>query len=66
MRNSPALPLEGLAGLGLLESHCAILKAVHLMVWHIAVIPLSGLAGYLIGRLVQGLGTKRRLTEFMQ
>jgi hypothetical protein len=58
--------LAGLAGLGMLELHCPILKAMHLMVWHIAVIPLSGLAGYLAGRLVQDLGTKRRLTEFMQ
>jgi hypothetical protein len=39
---------------------------MHLMVWHIAVIPLSGLAGYLAGRLAQDLGRKRRLAEFMQ
>jgi hypothetical protein len=58
--------LAGLAGLGMLELHCPILKAMHLMVWHIAVIPLSGLAGYLAGRLAQDLGRKRRLAEFMQ
>lgn len=58
--------LAGLAGLGMLELHCPILKAMHLMVWHTAVIPLSGLAGYLAGRLAQALGTKRRLAEFMQ
>jgi len=58
--------LAGLAGLGMLELHCPILKAMHLMVWHTAVIPLSGLAGYLAGRIAQGLGTKRRLAEFMQ
>ncbi|MBZ5617541.1 MAG: DUF1109 domain-containing protein [Acidobacteriia bacterium] len=45
--------LAGLAGFGMLELHCPILKAMHLMVWHIAVIPLSGLAGYLVGRLVR-------------
>jgi hypothetical protein len=58
--------LAGLAGLGLLELHCPILKAMHLMVWHIAVVPLSGLAGYLVGRLVQDFGVKRKLAEFIQ
>lgn len=58
--------LAGLAGFGMLELHCPILKAMHLMVWHIAVIPLSALAGYLVGRLVQALGVKRRAAEFMQ
>lgn len=43
--------LAGLAGFGMLELHCPILKAMHLMVWHTAVIPLSGLAGYLAGRM---------------
>ena len=43
--------LAGLGGLGMLELHCPILKAMHLMVWHTAVIPLSGLAGYLAGRI---------------
>jgi hypothetical protein len=58
--------LAGLAGLGMLESHCPVLKAMHLMVWHIAVVPLSGLAGYLVGRAAQALGAKRRLAEFIQ
>ena len=58
--------LAGLTGFGMLELHCPILKAMHLMVWHIAVIPVSGLAGYLAGWLAQGLGTKRRAAEFMQ
>jgi hypothetical protein len=43
--------LAGLAGFGMLELHCPILKAMHLMVWHIAVIPLNGLTGYLAGHL---------------
>jgi hypothetical protein len=58
--------ISGLAELGMLELHCPILTAMHLMVWHIAVIPLSGPAGYLAGRPAQDLGTKRRLAEFMQ
>ncbi len=58
--------LAGLTGLGMLELHCPILKAMHLMFWHTAVIPLSGLAGYLIGRWAQDLGTKRKEAEFIQ
>jgi len=58
--------LAGLAGLAMLELHCPILKAMHLMVWHTAVIPLSALVGYLIGRWAQDLGVKRKAAEFMQ
>jgi hypothetical protein len=58
--------LAGLAGLAMLELHCPILKAMHLMVWHTAVIPVSALAGYGIGRLAQDLGTKRKDAEFIQ
>jgi hypothetical protein len=58
--------LSGLTGLGMLELHCPILKAMHLMIWHTAVIPFSGLAGYLAGKWAQDLGTKRKEAEFMQ
>jgi len=58
--------LAGMAGFGMLEMHCPILKSMHLMVWHIAVIPLSGLAGYVVGRRIQDLGAKRKLAEFIQ
>jgi hypothetical protein len=58
--------LAGLAGFGVLEMHCPILKAMHLMVWHIAIIPLSSLAGCLAVRSAQALGAKRKLAEFMQ
>jgi len=58
--------LAGLAGFAFLELHCPIQKAAHLMVWHTAVIALSGLAGFRIGRFAQDLGTKRRAAEFMQ
>ena len=37
--------LAGLAGLTMLELHCANFNAMHIMVWHTAVIPLCGLAG---------------------
>ena len=42
--------LAGLAGVTMLELHCANFEAPHVMVWHTAVIPLSALAGALVGR----------------
>jgi len=45
--------LAGLAGVLMLELHCPILEAPHAMVWHVAVIPLSGLAGAAAGRFVR-------------
>jgi hypothetical protein len=41
--------LAGLAGIGALELHCPNLKGTHVMVWHLGVVVLSGLAGLLIG-----------------
>ncbi len=43
--------LAGLAGLTMLELHCPNFEALHVMVWHTAVIPISGLAGALLGWL---------------
>jgi hypothetical protein len=43
--------LAGLTGIGVLELHCANFKAPHVMVWHVAVIPLSGLAGAMIAEV---------------
>ena len=43
--------LAGLSGLGMLELHCQNLKAIHVIVWHVAVVVLSALLGYLIGRI---------------
>jgi hypothetical protein len=40
--------LAGLAGLGMLELHCQNFQAAHVLVWHIAVVPLSGAAGALV------------------
>jgi len=48
--------LAGLAGLTVLELHCANLRAIHVMVWHVAVVLLSGVAGYFIGRFWPGRG----------
>lgn len=41
--------LAGLAGLGVLELHCANFQAMHVLVWHTAVVPLSGAVGALVG-----------------
>jgi hypothetical protein len=40
--------LAGLAGVGVLELHCANFQATHVLVWHTAVVPLSGAAGALV------------------
>jgi len=40
--------LAGLAGVGVLELHCANFEATHVLVWHTAVVPLSGAAGALV------------------
>lgn len=42
--------LAGLAGLTMLEFHCPNFQAMHVMVWHTAVVPVSGLAGVLLAR----------------
>jgi len=41
--------LAGLAGLGMLELHCQNFQAAHVLVWHIAVVPLGAAAGALVG-----------------
>jgi hypothetical protein len=37
--------LAGLAGLSMLELHCQNFQAAHVLVWHIAVLPVSAAAG---------------------
>jgi hypothetical protein len=39
--------LGGLAGVGVLELHCPNFEAAHILVWHTAVVPLSGALGAL-------------------
>jgi len=51
--------LAGLTGLGMLELHCPNLKAIHVMVWHVAVVMVSGAAGFAIGWLADSLRRKR-------
>ncbi len=40
--------LAGLAGVTMLELHCANFETLHVMLWHTAVMPLSGAAGALL------------------
>lgn len=43
--------LAGLAGVAMLELHCPNFSAPHIMLWHTAVIPVSGLLGMGLGFL---------------
>jgi hypothetical protein len=40
--------LAGLAGVTMLELHCANFQALHVLLWHTAVMPISGAAGALV------------------
>ena len=51
--------LSGLTGLAMLELHCSNLKAIHVIVWHIAVVIVSGILGFSIGWAV---GRLRRIS----
>ncbi|MGA2722495.1 MAG: NrsF family protein [Bryobacteraceae bacterium] len=42
--------LAGLAGVAMLELHCANFEAPHVMLWHTAVMPLCAAAGALLAR----------------
>jgi hypothetical protein len=41
--------LAGLCGVTMLEFHCANFQALHVLVWHTAVVPASAAAGALVG-----------------
>lgn len=45
--------LAGLAGVGVLELHCPNFGAAHILVWHTAVVPVSGAAGAIVGWIAQ-------------
>jgi hypothetical protein len=45
--------LGGLAGVALLELHCPNFEAPHVLLWHTAVVPLSAVAGALLGWAVR-------------
>ena len=51
--------LAGLAGLTMLELHCPIFEAPHVLVWHIAVLPVCGVAGALVARRQGRLATNK-------
>lgn len=53
--------LGGLAGLTMLEIHCTNFEAPHLMVWHIAVLPVSGALGALAAFAAQAYRSRRRV-----
>jgi hypothetical protein len=54
--------IAGLAGLAMLELHCPNLRLLHIAVWHLAVPPVSALAGWAI----YFFGSKRKAAELMQ
>jgi hypothetical protein len=45
--------LAGLCGVTMLELHCPNFLALHVLVWHTAVVPLSAAAGALVGWVVR-------------
>jgi len=51
--------LAGLAGTGMLELHCPNFEAPHVMVWHTAVLLLSGAAGGLLVWVSRSTGRKK-------
>ena len=46
--------LAGLCGVTMLELHCANFQALHVLVWHTAVVPVSAAAGALVGWALHG------------
>ena len=50
----------GLGGVALLELHCANLEAPHILLWHVAVVPVSALLGALVGWIINARQTARR------
>ena len=44
--------LAGITGLAMLELHCPSHLALHVMVWHVGVIPVAALAGALLARIL--------------
>lgn len=46
--------LAGLAGIAMLELHCPNFEVTHVIVWHIAVLPIGALIGRFIARKIGG------------
>ena len=51
--------LAGLAGVTMIELHCANFQALHVMLWHTAVILLSAVTGALLAWLLRFSGRLR-------
>jgi hypothetical protein len=49
----------GLSGVSLLELHCANLEAPHVLLWHVAVVPVSAALGALVGWAVNAFRARR-------
>jgi len=49
--------IAGLAGVTMLELHCPNLEALHVLLWHVAVVPISAAAGALWARWRQASRT---------
>jgi hypothetical protein len=49
--------LGGLSGLTMLELHCPNFEALHVLVWHTAVVPVSAAIGALTGWALRGRGS---------
>lgn len=59
--------LSGLAGMGMLELHCPNLKAIHVIVWHVAVVLVSGILGLGCGWIVSAVTRRNRpLVEYFK
>jgi hypothetical protein len=52
--------LAGLCGVTMLELHCANFQALHVLVWHTAVVPAGAAAGALTGWALQSLGSRQK------
>ena len=51
--------LAGLCGVTMLELHCANFQALHVLVWHTAVVPLSAALGALVAWALSEYSTRR-------
>lgn len=45
--------LAGLSGMAMLELHCPNLKVIHVISWHVAVVAVSGVIGWIAGKVFE-------------
>jgi hypothetical protein len=53
--------LSGLTGLGMLELHCPNPKAIHVLVWHVAVVVVSAVLGFMMGKIADNFRRRTQL-----